>query len=290
MTTAAEAFASAKINLTLHVTGRRSDGYHLLDSLVVFADVGDRLILTAGANLSVAVTGPFAEGVPTDGRNLVWRAAEAAGWMGWIELEKNLPHGAGIGGGSADAAAVLRALHGQNPMGGIGAERALERALELGADVPVCLSSLPQRMRGIGEQLRPVQDVPGLNLVLVNPHVHVPTPAVFRELMHRENPAMQHCEGWDSGPAFLDWLGQQRNDLEIPARSLAPEIGEALSALDGAILSRMSGSGATCFGVYDTMDVARNAARRIAAKYPEWWVQATRTVGSDARQVSRATT
>ena len=144
-----EAFAPAKINLTLHVTGRRADGYHLLDSLVVFADLGDRLWLDPGAQMSLEVSGPFADGVPRDDSNLVWRAAMAAGWRGAIRLEKNLPHGAGIGGGSADAAALLRALHGDDAMRVIGPEA----TLALGADVPVCLHTGPQRMRGIGEQL-----------------------------------------------------------------------------------------------------------------------------------------
>ena len=152
-----EAFAPAKINLTLHVTGQRPGGYHLLDSLVLFADVGDRLWLDAGPDMSVEVFGPFAKGVPTDERNLVWAAAQLAGWSGRIQLEKNLPHGAGIGGGSSDAAAVLRAL-GADIDGG-----------NLGADVPVCCCSVATRMTGIGDILGPVVELPELFAVLANP-------------------------------------------------------------------------------------------------------------------------
>ncbi|MDG1068196.1 MAG: 4-(cytidine 5'-diphospho)-2-C-methyl-D-erythritol kinase, partial [Sulfitobacter sp.] len=162
-----EGFAPAKVNLTLHVTGQRADGYHLLDSLVVFADIGDRLWFDAGPQMRISVTGPFAEGVPVDQRNLVWQAAVLAGWTGHITLEKNLPHGAGIGGGSSDAAAVLRAFGGTAD------------ALQLGADVPVCLAHAPQRMRGIGEILDPIAPLPDLEIVLVNPRVAVPTAPVF---------------------------------------------------------------------------------------------------------------
>ena len=251
--------APAKINLSLHVTGRRDDGYHLLDSLVVFADIGDRLWLSDADEMSLSVTGPFAEGVPEDGRNLVWKAAERAGRMLSIRLEKNLPHGAGIGGGSSDAAAVLR-------WAGAG-----KNALDLGADVPVCLSNTPQRMRGIGEQLEPVA-VPECHLVLVNPGVHVPTPAVFRALERRDNAGMTPM-----GDDFIGWLGAQRNDLQEAAISVAPVIAEALATLDDALVARMSGSGATCFGLYPDADMAKAAAARIAAAQPGWWVRACRS-------------
>ncbi|MGD9861924.1 MAG: 4-(cytidine 5'-diphospho)-2-C-methyl-D-erythritol kinase [Pseudodonghicola sp.] len=270
---ATEAFAPAKINLTLHVTGQRADGYHLLDSLVVFAGIGDRLRLAPAPEMSLAVTGRFAAGVPADPRNLVWRAAELAGVRLRITLEKSLPHGAGIGGGSSDAAAVLRTF------GGAG------RAAELGADVPVCLSSAPQRMRGIGEDLVAVPGVPELSLVLVNPGVHVPTPAVFRALARKDNPGMGELPRWTGQSGFLSWLAAQRNDLEAPAIASAPAIRDALAALGGAggcELVRMSGSGATCFGVFDSDPAAQAAAARIAAARPDWWVQATRTGGSAA--------
>ena len=158
--TTVEVFAPAKINLSLHVTGRRADGYHLLDSLVAFADTGDRLQITPGADLSLIVSGIFAKGVPQDARNLVWRAAEGVGWRGQIALEKSLPHGAGIGGGSSDAGAFLNALAGQ----GVVFPDSL--ALSLGADVPVCMTASAARMQGIGEEITPVA-LPRLPALLV---------------------------------------------------------------------------------------------------------------------------
>lgn len=268
--TTAEAFAPAKINLTLHVTGQRADGYHLLDSLVVFADLGDRLWFAPADGMSLEVCGPFAAGVPCDQRNLVWRAAELAGQSLRIRLEKNLPHGAGIGGGSSDAAAVLRAFD------------AAQHAAALGADVPVCLSPQPQRMQGIGERLAPVDAVPQCHLVLVNPRVELPTPDVFRALVTRENAGMGPLPRWPSSEDFATWLAGQRNDLEPPARHLAPVIGEVLAALGDARVARMSGSGATCFGLYPNDDLAGAAARRISGAHPGWWVRAVASTGGNA--------
>lgn len=275
--TTAEAFAPAKINLTLHVTGQRADGYHLLDSLVVFADVGDRLQLRPGPGISLRVTGPFADGVPTDDRNLAWRALALAGGTGAVTLEKHLPHGAGIGSGSADAAAVLRLVQGDRAEDG---GPSIKGAVSLGADVPVCLSSLPQRMRGIGEDLTHVSPVPPLALVLVNPGVPVSTPAVFRALTGKTNAPMQGLSGWTDRQAFVAWLAAQRNDLQPAAQALVPRVSAALDALADAELARMSGSGATCFGIYPDARAARAAADRIGAANPGWWVQATTTTGS----------
>jgi 4-diphosphocytidyl-2-C-methyl-D-erythritol kinase len=256
-----EGVAPAKINLTLHVTGQRADGYHLLDSLVVFADIGDRLWFTPAPAMGIEVTGPYANGVPTDQRNLVWQAAVCAGWTGHIRLEKNLPHGAGIGGGSSDAAAVLRAFGGT------------AQAADLGADVPVCLSSAPQRMRGIGDVLEPLGPLPQLEIVLVNPAVVVPTGPVFAALHSKENPAMPaHMPAFSSAKALCDWLALQRNDLEPPACQIAPQIAQALEALEGALLARMSGSGATCFGLFE--DGSEALAARIRRDHPDWWVMA----------------
>jgi len=253
-----EGFAPAKINLTLHVTGQRADGYHLLDSLVVFADVGDRLWFNPEPQMRITVSGPFAQGVPTDQRNLVWQAAELAGWRGHIRLEKNLPHGAGIGGGSSDAAAVLRAFGGA------------DQALVLGADVPVCLGHAPQRMRGIGDLLSKVPDLPDLDILLVNSGSVVPTGAVFGGLASKDNPAMAaEIPTFEKAGDFALWLADQRNDLEPPAKDVAPEISAVLAALDDALLARMSGSGATCFGLYHD---ASTAAARIKAAHPDWWV------------------
>ncbi|WP_171208994.1 MULTISPECIES: 4-(cytidine 5'-diphospho)-2-C-methyl-D-erythritol kinase [unclassified Ruegeria] len=264
----AEAFAPAKINLTLHVTGQRSDGYHLLDSLVVFADVGDHLTFHPGPALSIEVSGEFAQGVPTDDRNLVWRAAQAVDWTGQITLNKALPHGGGIGGGSSDAAATLRALG--------GADTAV--ALSLGADVPVCGRGKATRMQGIGEDLSPAV-LPPLPALLVNPGVSVPTGPVFQALDRKDNPAMPaDIDVFDSVTTCAEWLSTQRNDLQIPACSVAPQIIDVLDALGDTrdvLLARMSGSGSTCFALYPTMKAAHFAAYEIGAAQPDWWVRAT---------------
>lgn len=270
-----EGFAPAKVNLTLHVTGQRDDGYHLLDSLVVFANVGDRLWLDQGDVMSMEISGPFAEGVPTDARNLVWRAAALADLKGHIKLEKNLPHGAGLGGGSADAAALLRSRFGDRVNDGVG----LAGALSLGADVPVCMSAAPQRMRGIGDQLRMVWPVPLCNIVLANPGVAVSTGAVFKGLATKENSAMGPFEGCRDLGDLIAWLQDQRNDLEAPARAVAPVIGQVLEALGDALLARMSGSGSTCFGIYPDRAAAGTAAARIRQAYPDWWAVSAQTVG-----------
>lgn len=254
--------APAKINLTLHVTGRRPDGYHLLDSLVVFTGIGDRLHFAPGP-LSLNVTGPFADNLATEPDNLCLRAARLAGREAVITLEKNLPVASGIGGGSADAAAVLRGLDAipANPE-------------SLGADVPVCIASRPVRMRGLGEILGPVPDLPDFHLVLVNPGRALPTPDVFRALVSHNNPVMPAPE-WRDLAGLVGFLRACRNDLQAPAISLMPEIADCLDALrdGGAMLSRMSGSGATCFGIFADAASASAAATRIAR--PGWWVVAT---------------
>lgn len=270
---AIEAFAPAKVNLTLHVIGQRADGYHLLDSLVAFADVGDRITLRPCDMLTLCVMGPRAAGVPSDDSNLVLRAARLAGVSAEITLEKHLPVAAGIGGGSSDAAATLRAISDM-----IGAA-APENAVTLGADVPVCLRAHVTRMGGIGEALRDVPPLPPVWAVLVNPGVAVATPDVFRALPRRDNTPMP-----SPIPRFVDaadlavWLTEQRNDLQAPALALAPEIGTVLTALaatHGCLLARMSGSGATCFGLFAAPEAAQAAAQMLTVQHPTWWVQAT---------------
>ncbi|PSL20942.1 4-(cytidine 5'-diphospho)-2-C-methyl-D-erythritol kinase [Shimia abyssi] len=262
-----EAFAPAKINLTLHVTDQRVDGYHLLDSLTVFADVGDRLWFSPRKAMHLDVDGPFASGVPVDQRNLVWRAAELAGWRGHVRLEKNLPHGGGIGGGSSDAGAVLRAV-GSMPA---------DRGLQIGADVPVCVMARAARMSGVGDHLSAVPGLPELFAVLANPGVPVATPQVFKRLKKKDNPAMAHSLPRFAGiTGFVDWLAQQRNDLQNPAISVAPEIGTVLTvlrALPNALMTRMSGSGSTCFALFGSRAQAASAAKELSDKHPTWWVQ-----------------
>lgn len=283
--------AAAKINLTLHVTGQRADGYHLLDSLVVFAELADRISARRAPTLSLTVTGPMASGVPAGGDNLVLRAARlmAAAPPLALRLEKHLPVASGIGGGTADAAATLRLLArltGQ-PLPDAAA------LLQLGADVPVCLAGCPARMRGIGEMLDPVPPLPGFWLVLVNPGVAVPTPAIFRALASRQNPAMPEVPHLADAGALARWLAAQRNDLQPAAVAIEPVIARVLAALAdqaGCLLARMSGSGATCFGLFAEESAAMPATAALQAAHPGWWVVGTRPLPPLTAQDDRLTT
>ena len=271
----AESFAPAKINLTLHVTGQRQDGYHLLDSLVVFANVGDSIVVRDAAWLSLSVTGPCAAGVPSDETNLVMKSARLLGAAGAdIALEKRLPVASGIGGGSADAAAALRALA---ELWGCDLPKTSE-LLSLGADVPVCLTSQPARMSGIGEVLAEGPMMPDFWLVLVNPGVAVSTPEIFRALASKNNAPMPDIlPEFGTAADFASWLATQRNDLQPPAETLQPAISTVLAALtetSECLISRMSGSGATCFGMFANEASARAASAHIQAGHPNWWVVA----------------
>jgi 4-diphosphocytidyl-2-C-methyl-D-erythritol kinase len=270
------AFAPAKINLHLHVVGRRSDGYHYLDSLVVFAGVGDRLSVSAAPDLSLSVVGPFAAGLTAETDNLVLRAARGLADLagvratGALVLEKRLPVASGIGGGSADAAAALRLLR---RFWGVAPE--LDTlARDLGADVPVCLSEQSALMSGIGEVLARAPPLPQVGLVLVNPGVAVSTAAVFQARSDGFSEAA--CfprEGWADAAALVTDLRKTQNDLESPARLLVPAIADVLGVLaraPGCLLARMSGSGATCFGLFAAADPARRAAEGI--RRAGWWV------------------
>ncbi|MGY9046211.1 hypothetical protein P775_25660 [Puniceibacterium antarcticum] len=267
---ATESFAPAKINLTLHVTGRRADGYHLLDSLVVFADIGDTVRVQAAEKLSLMVDGPMSAGVPVDDSNLVLRAARllnpARGAQ--ITLTKRLPASSGIGGGSSDAAASLRALC------AIWNLPVPEDVLALGADVPVCMQTRAQRLQGVGEVLSAVERLPECDILLVNPGVAVSTPEVFRALQSRDNPAMPaDLPIWDSAETLADWLQGQRNDLTAAAVAVQPVIAEVLEALCAtqALYSGMSGSGATCFGLFPPGTGAAAALTTLQARRPSWW-------------------
>jgi 4-diphosphocytidyl-2-C-methyl-D-erythritol kinase len=283
--------ARAKINLALHVTGRRSDGYHLLETLVVFAGVGDRLMVEAAAADALGVDGRFAEAVPLDGTNLVIRARDGlraafpANDCGPValRLEKNLPVASGVGGGSSDAAAALRALC---ALWEIDAECAAVGAVAagLGADVPMCLDGRALVARGIGEEIAPLACWPRLDMVLVNPGVAVSTPAVFSRLSRHDYPPLPRLPETPDAAEAIAWLARARNDLEPPARAEAPAIGEALDALAqaGASLARMSGSGATCFGLFAEANAAHAAAATIRAARPGWFVEATQTMGAES--------
>ena len=283
-------FAPAKINLTLHVTGQREDGYHLLDSLVAFASVGDELWLQIGNILSLTVEGPEAAGVPADMQNLILKVAALFGDVPGASflLTKNLPTASGIGGGSADAAAAFRGLmcHWSDLMPGDDIPADLfdpaqspmaDQLLALGADIPVCMMSRNTRMRGIGEVLEPVGALPMMHAVLVNPRVAVSTPAIFKSLQSKTNPPMPEKLPQFAGPADLAlWLSEQRNDLQPAAEKIAPEITQVLrtiEAQDGNLLARMSGSGATCFGLFENAKQADLAARSISEIHPNWWVK-----------------
>ena len=266
--------APAKINLTLHVTGQRDDGYHLLDSLVVFADLGDRLVMRRAAAPSLSVTGPMAAGVPLGADNLVLRAARAMGVDLEIGLEKHLPSAAGIGGGSSDASAVLRGAVALVPALALPADA----GLSLGADVPVCRMARAARMRGIGEAVAPVEGLPEVHGVLVNPGVAVSTAVIFRSLARKDNAAMPDVlPGWRDAADLAAWLAGQRNDMQAAAVAAVPVVGDVIAAIGataGCLLARMSGSGATCFGLYADAYAAARAADALTR--PGWWVRAVR--------------
>ncbi len=271
--------APAKINLALHVTGRREDGYHLLDSLVVFTRFGDELEIAPAEADRFEVAGPFARGVPTDEGNLTLKARDAirraygSGAPLALRLTKNLPPASGIGGGSSDAAACLAG------MAAAGIELT-EIGLKLGADLPMCLAAEPVRVRGIGEKLDLLPDFPALSLVLVNPGVEVPTSEIFRRLTSPDNAPLPGLPG----DGVIGWLRGTRNDLQAPAIAYAPRIADCLQLLErsGAALARMSGSGATCFGVFADLDEAERAAERMRAQEGSWFIVATQSYASSA--------
>lgn len=279
---AAEELARAKVNLFLHVTGRRADGYHLLESMVVFPALGDRLEAEPSARLSLTIDGPFAAALGAGADNLVIRAAAAlsAGRGAALKLTKSLPVAAGIGGGSADAGAALRLL---TRLWGESADAAAAAAPALGADVPMCLGQQPALVFGAGEMLTPAPGFPGFAIVLANPMRPLATAEVFAALETRANPpAPAVPERFASLADLADWLRALRNDLEGPALARLPVIGGMLAAIagtDGCRLTRMSGSGATCFGLYDDLDAARRAADDLRAAEPAWWVAAAPVEG-----------
>ena len=269
--------APAKVNLFLHILGRREDGYHLLDSLVAFAACGDRLEAFAADDLSLSVTGPFAAGLAKEPDNLVLRAAHLLASSVGITpkanliLDKNLPIASGIGGGSADAAAALRLL---SQLWDLQPDPALLHCIaqRLGADVPVCLASRTARMSGIGERLEAAPMLPSCGLVLVNPGVAVSTPAVFRSRDPGFSLPASLADGWPDAHALAADLADTHNDLQAAAIRLCPPIDQVLAAISSApdcLLARMSGSGATCFGLFPDAGSAERAADAISR--PGWW-------------------
>jgi 4-diphosphocytidyl-2-C-methyl-D-erythritol kinase len=279
--------APAKLNLYLHVTGRRADGYHLLDGLVAFADIADRLTIGPSDDLAFTADGPFAKALGDDpDANLVVRAARAlAARCGHtpavaLRLTKNLPVASGIGGGSADAAACLRGLArlwGLDPAGDL----VRQVAEGLGSDVPVCVAGRSCHIGGVGAELTPFPGLPAAGLVLVNPGVALPTPAVYRARHGGFSPAMRLESIPGDARELAAMLARRGNDLTQAATGIVPEIESALVAIaraDGCLLSRMSGSGATCFGIFETAADAVAPAASLSAEHPEWWVAAGRLV------------
>jgi 4-diphosphocytidyl-2-C-methyl-D-erythritol kinase len=288
--------ARAKINLTLSVLGRREDGYHELESLVTFAEAGDRVTLRPGPGCSVSTIGPFAGDIV--GPNLLETAAallqEADPGLrpGAVELEKTLPVAAGLGGGSADAAALLRAVRTANP------ERAgnvpwQEIAARLGADVPVCLAGKPALVWGTGTSIAPLPAgaaPPAVAAVLANPRLALPTARVFEALQAGPVPSGRPAPALP-GPfptleSLVEYMRGRGNDLEAPAARLLPVIGDiksAIAAAPGCRIAALSGSGATCFGLFESDESAASAAAAITGDHPSWWVAATRLAGAAGR-------
>jgi len=278
--------ARAKVNLTLHILGKRPDGYHELESLAVFADLCDELSFSAAREDTLRLEGPFAGAV--DGENLILKAKRAvAGWLGReihgdFLLKKNIPVAAGLGGGSSDAAAAIRILLGAYG-NSAGVESFIERAASIGADVPVCLYNQAAWMQGLGERITPAAKLPSLPAILVNPRIKVSTADVFRRLgaapyrpQEVRRPLLEDADFGDPKKAAA-LLRQGRNDLEKPAIALEPAVESTLDAIarqEGCLLARLSGSGPTCFGLFPTQEIARTAAEAVARAHPSWWTVA----------------
>jgi 4-diphosphocytidyl-2-C-methyl-D-erythritol kinase len=275
--------APAKLNLYLHVLGRREDGYHLLDSLVAFADIADVVTARLADQLSLEIAGPFAGVLQGDAsENLVWRAAVALAARAGIEpkaaltLEKNLPVASGIGGGSSDAAAALKAL-GELWRLDLGERKFQGLAQSLGADVPVCLFGETAWLGGIGERVAPAPPLPRCSVVLANPGVSLATPAVFKARTSAFSAPARFETAPADAAALARLLKERHNDLTAPALALAPAISDVLQALEakpGTLIARMSGSGATCFALFAEADAAEAAARQLRTVHPGWWVAA----------------
>jgi 4-diphosphocytidyl-2-C-methyl-D-erythritol kinase len=288
--------APAKVNLTLRVVAPRADGYHDIESLVMFADVGDTLTLTPGPRLSLSLRGPTAAAAGATADNLVLKAANALArrvdglGLGRFSLTKRLPVAAGLGGGSADAAAALRLLARANRLEADD-PRLMQAAQASGADVPVCLDSRPRLMRGTGDVLSEPLALPRLSTVLVNPGVAVPTKDVFVALRRQREEKSRRSRGCNTAHLpglafrgrlkmadFVARLAECGNDLEAPAIEIAPVIADVLRelrSLGGCRLARMSGSGATCFALFGSQSAAAAAARMLRARHRNWWVHPT---------------
>ncbi len=284
-----EAIAPAKVNLALHVLGKRpEDGYHLIESLVVFTDFGDHLSISASPTFAFDVSGPFANDVPKGGENLIVKAIDLlpSKPQTSIQLTKNIPVEAGLGGGSSDAATALQLL----AEWGTGPISKPQYIHQLGADVPVCLHGQPAaRVSGIGEHVQGLSDpLPETHLVLANPNIAVSTRDVFQITKLPPEAPLPAVPSFRSVIDFTAWLKEQRNDLEAAAIHCCGAITEVLSALrhcQNCLLARMSGSGATCFGIFTHASTAAAAATRLQRAHPNWWIVPTVLTHKTARQI-----
>ena len=296
MLTGFRAAAPAKINLYLHVVGRRDDGYHLIDSLVAFADVHDTVTAVEADELTLAVSGPFGPALAAEPDNLVLRAARALASLGGVKprarmrLIKRLPVASGIGGGSTDAAAALRVLSALWKLRPA-PQDLQELALELGADVPVCLGGRALYMGGIGDQLVPAPKLPEAGLLLVNPGTPLTTPPVFKARQGAFSAAARFADAPADARALAKVLESRRNDLTPAAASLLPSVGQVLTELwgaEGCLMARMSGSGATCFGLFADAPAAAKAGAALAQRQPRWWIAPGRLVDDITAVIAEA--
>ena len=268
--------AYAKVNLALHVTGVREDGYHTLDSIIFFTDISDRLFIKKRGKNGLSLTGEFSKTISVK-KNTILQVLklfqnELTDRFS-INLEKNLPIGAGLGGGSADAAAVIRFLvnYYTIPM------PSLKSISKIGADIPACIASVASRVEGIGEIVKPI-NITSIDvwIVLVNPRIFVSTSSIFQELTQKRNKPLSAFSDFNNTDRFIDYLKSQRNDLQAIAVNKWPEISYVLNTIQetqGVLLSRMSGSGSTCFGLYKSQEIAKKAANYINKKNNKWWVK-----------------
>lgn len=283
--------APAKVNLSLHITGKRADGYHMLDSLVVFTDFGDVVEIHPDERLTLKISGPFAGNLSAHD-NLVLKAARllvqyAGKPLGArITLHKQIPVGAGLGGGSADAAAALRGLRDVWDIE-LDDTALAQMALALGSDLPVCLQAQPSWVSSIGEHIEPIRLETDMWIVLVNPGIPLPTAQVYKSYVPPHRQAATHTKRIGSQRELVDLVTPLHNDLQPAAFSLLPEIKNVLAMIahtPNCLLVRMSGSGATCYGLYESEISARQAADAIKTAQPAWWIQETRIRRSDEAQ------
>ena len=286
--------AAAKINLALHVTGRLSNGYHRLDSLVTFTEFGDLVSVKPAGDLCLSISGQFSKTLSPHDDNLVLAAARAlqksAIEHGYspggaaIHLVKKLPIASGIGGGSADAAATLNALceFWQIDQSKIDLHKIAQK---LGADVPMCLASTPLRATGVGDEIEPVT-LPALNIVLVNPGIEISTPEIFGALKSTTSSPLPPLDKFTTVADIIEWLGKTQNDLQAAAAAIEPEIlrvSDAIMESQDCLFARMSGSGATCFGIFSTPELANTAAHDLAQRFPSWWCIVSKTIATKTK-------